>query len=550
MHCKWWLGAALLSLMPLASAETLLVKANGYSWERENLRRFDAMLISDQGKVLALGAQSELAPRWPAARVIDLGGKTVLPGLTDAHGHLLSLGYSMMSLNLRETRNLQEARDAIRAYVQQYPGSGWVLGGGWNQVVWQLGRFPEAADIDDLAPQRPVWLDRVDGHAGWANQAALRIAGIDKNTPDPAGGRIERDAAGNPTGVLIDSAMKLVSRHIPAADAAQNKEALKLALNTLVANGITSVHDAGINVAADQAIRSLQAEQGLPLRVYGMIRGTGEDFAQLSKDGPRYDTAQDRYVLRAVKLFSDGALGSRGAALLAPYSDAPHTKGLLFHTPAELQSMIRTAASRGYQVNVHAIGDAANREVLDAFAALPPQWRAARRHRIEHAQVVALEDMPRFVKLGLIPSMQPVHATSDMNMAEHRVGPQRIRGAYAWQRFTKLGARIACGSDFPIESPNPFEGMLAAVSRTDLQGQPQGGWYPDQAMSREQALRCFTLDAAFAAFQETRLGSLEKGKWADFVVIDRDILKVPVSEIAATQVLSTWVAGKQVYSRP
>jgi predicted amidohydrolase YtcJ len=223
MHCKWWLGAALLSLMPLASAETLLVKANGYSWERENLRRFDAMLISDQGKVLALGAQSELAPRWPAARVIDLGGKTVLPGLTDAHGHLLSLGYSMMSLNLRDTRNLQEARDAIRAYVQQYPGNGWVQGGGWNQVVWQLGRFPEAADIDDLAPQRPVWLDRVDGHAGWANQAALRIAGIDKNTPDPAGGRIERDAAGNPTGVLIDSAMKLVSRHIPAADAAQNK---------------------------------------------------------------------------------------------------------------------------------------------------------------------------------------------------------------------------------------------------------------------------------------------------------------------------------------
>jgi predicted amidohydrolase YtcJ len=425
-----------------------------------------------------------------------------------------------------------------------------VIGRGWNQEIWKLGRFPTATELDGAVAGRPVWLQRVDGHAGWANSRALALAGITKSTPDPAGGKIVRDASGAATGVLVDAAQDLVNKVVPRQGEAEARRELDRSLQEIARVGLTSVHDAGISVAQDRLYRDYADHGKLSARIYAMIGGTGADFDQLSKNGPLKDYANGMYALRAVKLYADGALGSRGAALLAPYSDDPHSHGLLFHSAAEIDAMMTRAMSKGYQVNVHAIGDAGNRQVLDTYQKeLVATKSAAQRHRIEHAQVVALADLPRFKALGVIPSMQPTHATSDKNMAESRIGHERMQGAYAWRTFLKQGSRIACGSDFPVESPNPFFGIHAAVTRQDHNGQPIAGWYPGQAMSLEEAFRCFTLDAAYAGHQEKTLGSLETGKQADFIVIDRDLFKMPAADIHKTGVLETWVAGKQVFRK-
>lgn len=563
--CLMWSGAS--------GATTLLENANGYTLARDGkLHQFQAMALAGDGKILAIGSLADVMSALPAGSVskrLDLQGKTVLPGLIDAHGHVLEQGFGANALQLRETKNLKQAQEMIAAYGRQHPDHAWITGFGWNQVVWQLGRFPTAKEIDSVLPDRPVMLERIDGHASWANSRALQLAGIDKNTPDPEGGKIERDASGNPTGVLIDKASKLIWRLVPAASEAQMRAALDASMQALPQFGLTSVHDAGVDVAMDALYREYAAKGKLTTRVYGMIRGVEQDFDTLSARGPMTGMASEHYALRAVKLFADGALGSRGAALLAPYADAPHSKGLLFMDPASLQKQVGKAAGKGYQVNVHAIGDAANAQVLDALEMAqsasggkgPDQTDAGKmfqtsaaggldagpRHRIEHAQVVAPADIARFARLGIIPSMQPVHATSDKNMAEARVGPARIRGAYAWRSFLQQGSRIACGSDFPIESPNPFEGIHAAVTRQDQDHAPVGGWYPEQALSVLEALRCFTLDAAYAAHQENTLGSLEKGKWADFVVIDQDLFKISIYDIHKIRVLQTWVGGKPVY---
>lgn len=575
--CLMWSGAT--------GATTLLENANGYTLARDGkLHQFQAMALSGDGKILAIGNLSEVMSALPAGSVskrLDLQGKTVLPGLIDAHGHVLEQGFTATSLQLREAKTLQQAQAMIAAYGKQHPDHAWITGFGWNQVVWQLGRFPTAKEIDSVLPDRPVMLERIDGHASWANSRALQLAGIDKNTPDPEGGRIERDAQGNPTGVLIDKASKLIWRLVPPASEAQRRAALDASMQQLSAFGLTSVHDAGVDVAMDALYREFAAKGKLSTRVYGMIRGVEQDFDTLSARGPITGMADEHYTLRAVKLFADGALGSRGAAMLAPYADAPHSKGLLFMDAASLQKQVSKAAGKGYQVNVHAIGDAANAQVLDALERAPLITAATGgtgamgaingkpgaqsgagnmaqpavasridggpRHRVEHAQVVALADIPRFASLGIIPSMQPVHATSDKNMAEARVGAARIRGAYAWRSFLQQGSRIACGSDFPIESPNPFEGIHAAVTRQDMDNAPVGGWYPEQALSVLEALRCFTLDAAYAAHQENSLGSLEKGKWADFVVIDQDLFKISIYDIYKIRVLQTWVGGKPVF---
>jgi len=314
--------------------------------------------------------------------------------------------------------------------------------------------------------------------------------------------------------------------------------------------GLTSVHDAGVTAAQDALYREYADRHKLTARVYGMIGDVGADFDLLSQDGPLKSYAADLYALRAVKLYSDGALGSRGAALIAPYSDEPKSHGLLFRQNADMYAMMEKAMKRGYQVNVHAIGDAGNRQVLDGYQQLLEKTGSTYlRHRMEHAQVVAPADIPRFKAIGIVPSMQPTHATSDMNMAEQRVGAQRIKGAYAWQTFLKQGSRIACGSDFPVESPNPFFGIHAAVTRQDAAGQPAAGWYPNEAMSLAEAFRCFTLDAAYAGHQEKFAGSLEKGKWADFIVIDQDLFTMPANDIHKVGVLQTWVAGRQVFQK-
>lgn len=554
MNLPALLAAALLTLGGGAvSAQALLVhNARGLTLdERGRVIRFDAMQVGPDGRVLAIGRLSDL-PSDDTPR-LDAGGRVLMPGLIDAHGHVLALGAARRSLQLRDTADLAAALAAVRAHAAARPGAAWLLGGGWNQAAWQLGRFPTAAELDGAEAERPVWLSRVDGHAGWANSRALALAGITRDTPDPPGGRIERDATGVPTGVLVDAAMSLVERLVPAEDPAELAASLDTAERELLSLGITTVHDAGISAEADALLRERAASGRLQLRIYGMARGSDPAFmARLQAAGPLRDLGDGHYRLRAVKLFADGALGSRGAALLAPYTDAPGTRGLLFRSDAELLALVRAAARAGFQVNVHAIGDAANRQALAAFEAVARELgprSTALRHRIEHAQVIAPPDLPRFARARVIASVQPTHATSDMNMAEDRVGPQRIQGAYAWQRLLKAGATLACGSDFPVEEPSPWAGLYAAITREDAAGKPVGGWYRQQALTPVQALDCFTRGAAYAGHGEQDVGLLTPGHRADFILVDRDPLTASPAALLKTQVLQTWVGGRRVHER-
>ena len=547
--------AALLALGGGAVyAQALLVhNARGVTLdEHGRVVRFDAMQVGADGRVKAIGKLAELQAKAGDAQRVDAGGRVLMPGLIDAHGHVISLGEARRSLQLRDTADLAAALSAVKTYAAARPQAAWLTGGGWNQAVWKLGRFPNAAELDSAESHRPVWLSRVDGHAGWANSRALQLAGITRDTPDPAGGRIERDANGEPTGVLVDGAMSLVERLVPAEDAAELAANFDTAEAELLSLGLTSVHDAGVSAGADQLWRQRADAGQLKIRVYGMARGSDEAFmTRLRAAGPLLNAGDGHYTLRAVKLFADGALGSRGAALLAPYSDAPQSRGLLFQPDAALHAQMLAAAKAGFQVNVHAIGDAANRQVLLGFEALQKELGARStqlRHRIEHAQVIALADIPRFAKDQVIASIQPTHATSDMNMAEDRVGPQRIQGAYAWQRLIKSGARIACGSDFPVEEPSPWAGLYAAITREDAHGKPIGGWYGQQAMNRVQALDCFTRAAAYAGHAENDVGSLTPGHRADFILVDHDPLTSSPAALLKTRVLQTWVGGTPVYT--
>ncbi|MBP1207300.1 putative amidohydrolase YtcJ [Duganella sp. 1411] len=537
-------------LMP-AQADTIIDHANGYTLTAAGtLQRFTSLGFDDLGRVVVVGGEKDTAARLPDAQHVDAQGKTLLPGLIDAHGHVFELGEIASGVDLFSPTTLGGAVRAVAEFGRTHPKNAWIIGYGWNQEAWKLGRFPTAAELDAVVNDRPVLLHRVDAHATWVNTKALEMAGITKDTPDPAGGKIERDAGGKPTGVLVDSAMELVNKVVPLPTPAQARGTLDSALAALAKVGLTSVHDAGIKVAQDDLYRDYADHGKLTTRVYAMIGDTGADFDELAKEGPLKSYANDVYALAAVKLYADGALGSRGAALLSPYSDMPSTKGLLFHPNDEMLAKMNKAMKAGYQVNIHAIGDAGNRQILDAYAQLIPKYNNVQlRHRIEHAQVVAPEDIPRFKTLGVIPSMQPTHATSDQNMAEHRVGHERIKGAYAWRTFLEQGSKIACGSDFPVESPNPFEGLHAAVTRQNNAGVPAGGWYKNQAMTLNEAFRCFTLDAAYAAHQENVIGSLEPGKWADFILVDRDVFKVPPEQIGKTVVLQTWMGGKRVYKK-
>ncbi|MEO5829572.1 MAG: amidohydrolase [Rhodanobacter sp.] len=542
---------ALLALVPVAQAADLLVSnVNGYTLDSSGkLQHFQALLV-DQGKVVATGTTADLAKRAGDARVIDGHGRTLLPGLIDAHGHVLELGYALNSVDLSSTKSLAEALAFVKAYAAAHPQAKWIRGGGWNQEIWKLGRFPTAKELDVVVSDRPVWLSRIDGHAAWANTAAIKLAGVTKATKDPSGGRIERDAEGNPSGVFVDGAGDLINAVAPPLTTQDRVAALDTALAAMASVGLTGVSDAGIDLENYQLYRQYAEAHQLTARIYAMIRDTGDSFDAISRDGPLIGYGNDFLTVRSVKLFADGALGSRGAAMLKPYSDDPHNSGLLFMPPAVMTAKIEKAFGKGYQVGIHAIGDRANREVLDSYAAAyktHPE-AIALRNRVEHAQIVSLQDIPRFVTLQLIASMQPTHATSDMNMAEHRVGHERIKGAYAWHRFLKQGTVIAAGSDFPVESPNPFYGLYSAVTREDHQGQPKGGWHPQQDLTLTEALRAFTLDAAYAEHAEKTLGTLEPGKWADFILVDHDVMKDASSKLWNTRVLQTWVGGKQVYA--
>jgi predicted amidohydrolase YtcJ len=542
-----------------ATATVLVENVHGASVDAQGrVHRFGAMLV-DEGKVLALAADRAAlqadpaaAARLPAARVHDGGGRYLLPGLIDAHGHLGNLGKLRTSLDLVGVASREDALARVRDYARAHAHDAWLLGRGWNEQLWPDKSLPTASQLDGVVADRPAWFRRVDGHAGWANHAALQAAGIDRDTPDPPGGRIERDARGEPTGVLVDGALDLLEQAIPERSDAQLAAGLDAALHELATVGLTGVGDPGIDRRTYGLYKQYADAGRLSTRIYALVGEVGEDFDAIAVDGPLRGYGRDRLQVNGVKLYADGALGSRGAALLAPYADAPGHSGLLFLPAEALAAKMEKAFAKGFQVGVHAIGDAGNRAVLDAFEQAyraQPQARALH-NRIEHAQVVALDDIARFRELDLVASMQPTHATSDMNMAEDRVGPERLRGAYAWRRFLDQGTRVAGGSDFPVESSNSFWGIHAAVTRQDHAGQPPGGWHPEQAMTRAEALRAFTLDAAYAVQAEARVGSLEPGKWADFVLVDRDLFSVPASDIWKLRVLETWVGGERVYAAP
>lgn len=527
---------------------TVLHDANGYTLTSEGeLQTFEAMVIQD-GKVLALGTSVDILLAYPNALTFSMDGKTVIPGLIDAHAHVFGLGEALLNVNLMGVSSLSASIQTVADYAAEYPNLQWVKGRGWNQVIWEENRFPTAAELDQAVSDRPVYLARVDGHAAWVNTEAMRLAGITRDTEDPSGGSIIRDENGEPTGILIDRAMGLVRSLIPAPDVNELTLGFEAALEEIRSVGLTGVHDAGTSVAGWTLMREFADIGRLTTRIYGMISGSGEVFDELSRRGPVVGYANDLLHLRSVKIYSDGALGSRGAALIEDYSDDPGNRGLLFNTEEEFTAMIEKVVSEGYQAGVHAIGDRGNQVVLNAFQnVLEKHGDQGLRHRIEHSQVVSPEDIPRFKELGIIASMQPTHATSDMNMAEDRVGPDRIKGAYAWRTFLDQGTVIAAGSDFPVELSNPFHGLYSSITRQDRRGMPQGGWYPEQALSREEALHGFTIGAAFAGHMEEVVGTLEPGKWADFIVIDCDYFTVPTSEIWQIQVLETWLAGKKVY---
>ena len=506
----------------------------------------EAMAIARDGRILAVGSTSELLNAYPGAHTINMQGHTIIPGLIDAHAHLMGLGVSMMRVNLVGTRSVEEVIERLKRAEAQLPEGAWLLGRGWDQNDWPDKVFPTHQMLDKAFPDRPVWIRRIDGHAAWANMAAMRPLWDSLLTAsDPEGGKIIRDAQGRPTGVFVDAAMRFIDEQVPEMSEKEAEQALQLAIQTCNRYGLTGVHDAGVSQADIERYRRAIDAGTFSLRVYAMIGGMGETFNTYCQSGP---LIHDRLQVQSVKFYIDGALGSRGAALLQPYADDPDNRGLLQHTPEEFTAMVKQAMECGFQVNTHAIGDRGNRVVLDAYEqAMQAVKQHPGRHRVEHAQVVALEDIPRFRMLDVIASMQPTHATSDMYWAEDRLGQERLKGAYAWRRFLDAGVRLAFGSDFPVEHPNPMLGIYAAVTRQDTTGWPPGGWLPDQRLTRAEALKAFTLDAAYAAFQEHEVGSLEPGKHADFVVLDRDIMQIPAADIFKTRVVATYLDGKKVY---
>jgi len=531
---------------------TVVFNVNGYTLKTNSIENNDYALIpfnyvyfTDDGLVADIGLIDINTEEYPIAETMHDGqGAFALPGLIDAHGHVLGLGKMMQEVDLSEAQSLDEALNQIKAYAERNPHLKWIEGRGWNQTRWPSNAFPTAADLDKVVSDRPVALNRVDGHAVWVNSKAIELAQIDNDTPDPQGGKILRDEDGVATGILVDTAESYVIKHIPKADRDLIKEQLMLSMNELARLGMTAVHDAGVGINDLEAyieLSELKAENKIPIRIYAMLSGM-ETLALVDKP---YKTNDERLMVESVKLYSDGALGSRGAALLEAYSDEPDNSGLLFNPEATYVEYLSEGRRKGFQMNTHAIGDRGNRIMLNAYEKAGA--KASERHRIEHSQVVHLRDIPRFKELGIIPSMQATHATSDKNMAGARLGYLRLRGAYAWQKFLQQGSRIANGSDFPVERPHIFEGLYAAVSRRDRLGEPEGGWIPEDKMSRIEALKSFTIDAAYAAHMDDTTGSLEPGKWADFILVDKDFFECDEDEIKNIQVIETWVGGERVY---
>jgi len=529
--------------------QTLIYNARIYTMDQA-FPVADSLLFDRNGEIKFVGNKQPVRDLFPAARAVDLRGKTVIPGLIDSHGHLYGLAVSLTQAQLQGTTSKADVLRKLREHASRLSAGDWLLGRGWDQNDWPVQAFPNRADLDREFPDRPVWLRRIDGHAAWANSAALAMADQDLSGAwQPQGGYIYRDESGQASGVLVDGAMALVQKAVPEISPALLQASLDLALQRMVSLGLTGVHDPGINRQVLALYRQRIRDGQFPTRVYAMTDGAGKTLDWLCKNGAVND-ASGRLFMRSVKLYIDGALGSRGAALLADYADDAGNSGLLFMQTRELEAMADKAMGCGFQVAIHAIGERGNRVALDALEAAMQRYPDnPGRHRIEHAQVLTRTDIPRFAQLGIIAAMQPTHATSDMYWVEARLGPERVRYAYAWRSLLDTGARLALGSDFPVEQVNPMLGIYAAVTRQDLKGWPPGGWYPQQKLSREEAVRGFTLDAAYAAFMENSVGSLESGKRADFIVLDQDVMQVEAADIPSIKVLQTWLDGELVWQR-
>jgi predicted amidohydrolase YtcJ len=542
------LAAAIsLTIGAPALADALVDNVDGMTLAADgDVVRFNGMVVDGEGRIVKLLKRGDKRPEkldWKA----DLKGRTVIPGMVDAHGHVMDLGFRALALDLSDTRSLAAAQDVIRRYAAENATRAWLTGGGWNQEVWALGRFPSAAELDAATGDRPAWFIRADGHAGWANSAAMKAAGITAATKAPAGGRIEL-VAGKPGGVFVDAAMALIEQAVPKPTPRDRNAAFLKAQEMLLSVGVTASADMGTTLEDWMTYRRM-GDLGL-LRMRVMSYAAGVDVALLvGGSGPTPWLYDDRLRMGGIKLYTDGALGSRGAWLKAPYTDAPGNSGLPLQSDARLLNLISRGAMDGFQIAIHAIGDRANQQALDAIDEVSDTYNGDRRWRIEHAQIVDPADLPRFGRHGIIASMQPVHQTSDRTMAEARLGAGRLDGAYAWKAMLDNRARLAFGSDYPVESANPFVGWAVAFTRQDGEGQPFGGWRPQQAVSREQAWRAFTMDAAYAGFAEKRFGHLAPGMRADFIVIDRDPLLASPADLRATAVLETWVGGVQVWRR-
>ena len=532
------------------SADLIVTNARIYTVD-ENRPVVDAMAIRG-GRVVATGPQrGVMTLRGPNTQVIDLHGRTVIPGMIDAHVHLLNLGNSLRNVDLVGTNSYDEVVARVVARAKDTPAGGWIVGRGWDQNDWGDTRFPTHEALSRAVPNNPVVLTRIDGHATLVNAAAMRAAGVTAQTQDPSGGRLERNPDGSPTGVLVDAAMGIVNQKVPPATTEQVKNATQAAIAEMNRWGLTSVHDAGVGRAVIDAYEEVAREGRFNIRDYVMVANNDSAINHYLQRGPQAGLYDNRLWIKAIKISADGALGSRGAALIEPYSDDPKNTGLALVPAGRVRDVAVKALRAGFQVNVHAIGDRANRTVLNEFEeALNQVPVADHRFRIEHAQIIHPDDVPRFAQLGVIPSMQASHQTSDMYWAVNRLGPTRVLGAYAWRSLLNTGVIIANGSDLPVERTNPLISFEAAVSRQDAKGWPAGGWYPEQRMTREEALKSMTIWAAYAGFMEKDVESLSPGKLAYFVVLDQDIMRVPPELILQTNVLSTYLGGKAVYQKP
>ena len=530
-------------------ADLIVINANVHTVD--NARPTVSAFAVRRGRIIFVGSDAEARTLAGAGtRVIDLHGRTVIPGMVDAHAHLSGFAASLRNVLLAGSRTYDEVITRVVERARTTRKGKWIEGRGWDQNLWPEKSFPTHEALTRAIPDNPVVLVRVDGHALLANAMAMQLAGITAATKDPVGGRIVRLPNGDPSGVFVDNAQGIVRRAVPSPSDATIRDGTIAAIAEVNRWGLTGLHDTGEPRRVIDIFESLARENRFNVRAYVMISDDARDIAYYARRGPRSGLYDGHIWVRAIKTYADGALGSRGAALLAPYSDDPGNIGLLVSTPEHLEQVAEAGLRTGFQVNTHAIGDRGNRVALDAFeTALRKVPTADHRFRIEHAQVISPEDMPRFARLGVIPSIQASHQTSDMRWAEARVGPQRIRGAYAWRSLLNTGVVIPNGSDFPVEKVNPLISFHSAVTRQDATGWPEGGWYPEQVMTRDEALKSMTIWPAYAAFQEKELGSISPGKYADFVVMDRDIMRVPDAEILQTRVISTYVGGKSVYEQ-